>query len=141
MRLVLSAIVSCIAIAAARASDRVAPVTNAATLKECGACHMAFQPGLLPAQSWTRTMDGLADHFGEDASLPDEIAAQIRTYLTGRAGQGDGRMLRITEQRWWMREHRKIGQTQWDKPQIKAKSNCPACHLRAEQGDYEDDEE
>jgi hypothetical protein len=50
-------------------------------------------------------------------------------------------MLRITEQRWWMREHRKIGPTQWDKPQIKAKSNCPACHLRAEQGDYEDDEE
>jgi hypothetical protein len=56
---------------AARANEfeRVPPVTHAATLKECGECHMAYQPGLLPAASWNRIMDGLADHFGENASV------------------------------------------------------------------------
>ena len=141
MRLVLAAIISCTAAAAAWASDRFAPVTDAATRKECGSCHMAFQPGLLPARSWTGIMDGLTDHFGEDASLSEELAARIRTYLTDRAGRGDSSVLRITEQRWWMREHRKIGPAQWNKPNVKAKSNCPACHLQAEQGTYEDEDD
>ncbi|PWC85228.1 cytochrome C [Azospirillum sp. TSH100] len=118
--------------------ERVRPVTHAATQKECGECHMAFQPGLLPAASWSRIMDGLQDHFGENASLPADTAAAIRSYLTQSAGSGDGRLIRITEQRWWLRKH-DFAPSIWSRRTVGAKSNCEACHRTAEQGLYEDD--
>lgn len=118
--------------------ERVPPITHAATAKECGECHMAFQPGLLPAASWGRIMDGLTDHFGDNATLPPEVAAEIRAYLAGHAGRGDGRLMRITEQRWFVREH-DFPATVWNKPDIRSKANCQACHRDAERGNYEDD--
>ncbi len=42
---------------------------NASYEKECGACHYAFNPSLLPAASWAGLMTSLREHFGEDASL------------------------------------------------------------------------
>lgn len=30
--------------------------------QECGSCHMAFAPALLPAPSWQRIMNGLGRH-------------------------------------------------------------------------------
>ncbi|PWC36053.1 diheme cytochrome c [Azospirillum sp. TSO35-2] len=118
--------------------ERVPPVTHAATQKECGECHMAYQPGLLPASSWNRIMDGLSDHFGENASLPAETAATIRNYLTQNAGSGDGRLIRITEQRWWQRKH-DFDPAIWTRKTVGAKSNCEACHRTAARGLYEDD--
>ena len=73
--------------AAASGIERVPPVGDATTAKECGECHMAFQPALLPAESWMRIMDGLKDHFGDDASLPADVAASIRGYLAAHAGR------------------------------------------------------
>ncbi|KAA0571058.1 cytochrome C [Azospirillum sp. B21] len=118
--------------------ERVPPVTHAATLKECGECHMAYQPGLLPAAGWTRIMDGLADHFGDKASLPPDVAADIRGYLTRNAGGGDGQLVRITDQRWWLRKHR-FDPTVWQRRTVGAKGNCEACHRTAAKGLYEDD--
>lgn len=116
--------------------ERVPPVTHAATQKECGECHMAFQPGLLPAASWNRVMDGLTDHFGERASLPEAVAADIRAYLAGNAGRGDGRLLRITEQRWWLHEH-DFRADIWRRKEVGSKANCEACHRLAGKGDYD----
>ncbi|HPQ24397.1 MAG TPA: cytochrome C, partial [Gammaproteobacteria bacterium] len=48
----------------------VAPVDNPLYLQECGSCHFAYQPGLLPARSWNNLMGGLENHFGENAELP-----------------------------------------------------------------------
>lgn len=123
---------------AARADEieRVPPVTHAATQKECGECHMAYQPGLLPAASWNRVMDGLADHFGERATLPEAVAAEIRAYLAGNAGRGDGRLLRITEQRWWLHEH-DFRADIWRRKEVGSKANCEACHRLADTGDYD----
>lgn len=126
-------------VASASEFETVPPVSDAATRKECGECHMAFQPGLLPAASWNRVMDGLADHFGEDASLSPEITAGIRAYLTAHAARrGEPQLLRITEQPWWLRKHR-FRDTVWQRKEVGAKSNCAACHEGAEQGIYEDD--
>ena len=116
--------------------ERVPPVTHAATQKECGECHMAYQPALLPAASWSRVMEGLADHFGERATLPDAVTAEIRAYLTGNAGRGDGRLLRITEQRWWLDEH-DFRADIWRRKEVGSKANCQACHRLAEKGDYD----
>ncbi len=40
-----------------------------------------------------------------------------------------------------MREHRKVSPAQWNKPQVKTKSNSPDCQLGAEQGSYEDEDD
>jgi len=64
---------------------RVGKVTNALTLEECSACHMAFQPGFLPERSWRAIMKTLPDHFGEDASLSAEATQEISDYLAANA--------------------------------------------------------
>lgn len=125
--------------AAASALEWVPAISHPATVKECGECHMAFQPALLPAGSWMRIMDGLDDHFDENASLPAGVAASIRDYLAANAGRiGDPAITRITEQSWFVKEHR-FSPAVWQRPEIRTKSNCLACHSRAEQGIYDDD--
>lgn len=141
LRIVTASVLLLAAIAAATTAlademERVPPVAHATTKKECGECHMAFQPGLLPAASWNRVMDGLADHFGDRATLPAAVAADIRAYLTRNAGRGDGRLLRITEQRWWLHEH-DVRADVWRRKEVGSKANCEACHRLAAAGDYE----
>ena len=59
----------------------VAPVTNPQYIDECGSCHMAYQPGLLPARSWQKIMGGLADHFGDNAELDPDVLVGLTAYL------------------------------------------------------------
>ncbi len=54
-------------------------------IEECGACHLAYPPGLLPVASWEKTMAGLKEHFGDNAELDQETAAHIEAYLTREA--------------------------------------------------------
>lgn len=125
--------------------EAVPPVAHQATLEECGECHMAYQPALLPRESWAAIMDGLADHFGEDASLSPAVAAEIRAYLVGASVPARRKLaqpvLAITEQRWWQHEHDDIRPSAWRDPKVLSKSNCPACHKGAERGIYEDADE
>ena len=37
-------------------SNGVKTVTNPVYVEECGSCHMAYPPGLLPALSWQKIM-------------------------------------------------------------------------------------
>ncbi len=131
--------------AAADGPERVPPVKDPVVLKECGGCHMAFQPAFLPAASWRAMMKGLSGHFGEDASLPPDKVKQIEAYLVRGAGRDttDGAPLRITELRWWKREHdaSEVPPDRWKDPKVASKANCPACHLAADQGNYEEEGE
>jgi hypothetical protein len=71
--------------------------------------------------------------------LPRDTIASIRAYLTTHDGRiGDPTLTRITEQPWFVREHR-YPPSVWQRPDIRSKANCPACHQRAEQGTFEDD--
>ena len=58
----------------------------AAYTQECGACHLAYPPSLLPARSWQRLMTGLDRHYGSDASLDTAQQQQIGTWLQAYAG-------------------------------------------------------
>lgn len=52
---------------------------------ECGACHLAYPPGLLPASSWQGIMGGLEDHFEDNAETDEETAAYVSKYLADNA--------------------------------------------------------
>ena len=130
----------------------VRPVVSDAYRNECGACHFAYQPGLLPQQSWERIMSALDDHYGDDASLDQQAADEIRRYLivnaADHAGQSRSRAFasgtaasnalpRITETDYFRREHYEIparfiqGNTA-----VGSFSNCQACHRSADTGVY-----
>lgn len=142
-----------LAATAALADERYAPINNPLVAAECGACHMAFQSVMLPKASWHRIMDGLDNHFGEDASLTPEKGAAIRAYLTANAADsgawGNRFMrgldkgaapLRITELPYWLREHKgEVPASAWTSAKVKSKANCVACHRDANRGLYDDD--
>jgi len=130
--------------------ERIPPVTDPVVKKECGSCHMVFPPQFLPKRSWQKLVDGLASHFGDDASLPEaQQAAVLRYHLENAAdAPGAGRAaskfaasipagqapLRITETPRWVREHRKIKPEKWKSPEVKSRVNCVACHKDAGAG-------
>ena len=134
------------------ADERYPPVTDELTKKECGDCHMAFQPAFLPARSWARIMDNLQDHFGEDASLPEDKVKHIKAYLMANAAdkrwrskmmrgvRKDWTPLRISELPYWKHEHDEVSPAAWKDPRVKSKANCKACHKRADRGIYDDEE-
>ncbi|OGS80980.1 MAG: cytochrome C, partial [Gallionellales bacterium GWA2_59_43] len=65
----------------------VQPVDNKVYKEECGGCHLAYQPGLLPTKSWEKllTETALADHFGDDATLDAETLKEVRDYALANA--------------------------------------------------------
>ena len=128
---------------------------HATYAKECGDCHMAFPPQMLPRRSWVALMNGLDNHFGEKATLPAATRQAIVDYLAGNAGDvtrtreggkfmtsipGDRNPLRITETGRFLKKHnaREVPPDAWQRKSIGSKANCPACHLQAEQGDYDE---
>lgn len=108
---------------------------------ECGSCHMAFPPGLLPAASWRKMMANLDKHFGTDASLNARETREITDFLVANAGSRWrlGTPERITEDAHFKREHRRITADVLKRPAIRSITNCVACHTAAAQGDFEED--
>ena len=119
---------------------------------ECGSCHTAFAPGLLPVRSWHKMMDGLAHHFGEDASLEEPQYFAILKELETLAADGsyaDMRMRRISgaippdaapqrfsDTDFFKYLHDKVPMALWKHKRIRTPSNCIACHIRANEGRY-----
>lgn len=136
---------------------QIPPVGNAAVKTECGACHLAYPPGLLPARSWSAIMRGLSDHFGDNAELDAAVARQIEDYLVANAAESGWetrRMLRrldagktplrITEMPWWTRKHERkdrVAPETLARKKAKFKGDCKACHQDAERGLFEEEED
>lgn len=103
---------------------------------ECGACHTAFHPGLLPAASWEKIMSGLDRHFGSDASLSAKDQASIRQFLVsnaasrGKFARDSG--TRISEAGWFVHEHGRV----LSRSGVKSAAQCSACHPDADRGDF-----
>ncbi len=110
---------------------------------ECGSCHIAYPPGLLPAPAWRRVMTGLDRHFGTDASIDAAAAAAIGAFLERNAAQGrkrgnDSGALRISETPWFKRKHDEVAAATWKHPKVQTPANCSACHAGAERGDFDE---
>lgn len=127
----------------ARADSKGFSASNATWKAECGSCHLAYPPGLLPAPAWRRLMAGLDKHFGTDASIDARSAAEIGAFLENNAGQGkrrgsDSGTLRISETPWFKRKHDEVAASTWKNPKVQTPANCAACHAGAERGDFDE---
>jgi cytochrome b len=117
--------------------------------KECGDCHMAFHPTLLPSASWARIMTSLDDHFGEDASLPADKVTAIAAFLAANSAETSDsfaanrlrrvsaeRPLEITQTPFWTRRHSEIAEAVFKAAPVNSRQNCAACHGDAASGTF-----
>lgn len=126
----------------------VKPVDNQQYKQECGSCHMAYQPGLLPARSWERMMSSLDDHFGENAELSDDVRSSLLVYLKQNAADTSNYKrsrrimsslrptdapLRISETPYIQHKHQEILGA---KTKVRSVSQCQECHTAADKGSY-----
>jgi hypothetical protein len=135
----------------------VAAVENPLYQEECGSCHMAYPPGLLPGRSWEKLMTGLADHFGENAELDSATATELTQYLTANSADAmpnyrrsrkimrevsdQNTPLRITQLAYFRHEHREIpARLITQNPEVGSLSNCNKCHQNAERGSFSERE-
>jgi cytochrome b len=119
--------------------------------KECGACHYAFNPSLLPAASWAGLMTGLHEHFGEDASLDGATIRSLMVWLVSNAAEtfdtesanrfrivAPDDPYRVSSTPYWVRKHAGISPDVFLRKSVRSKVNCHACHRDAETGRYDD---
>ncbi|MBI3902549.1 MAG: diheme cytochrome c [Nitrosomonadales bacterium] len=135
----------------------VKPVESKQYREECGSCHFAYQPGLLPARSWEKLLDAdaLRKHFGENAELDKDTLKAIRDYAIENAADkswykrsrkialsaAEGvAPLRITEVRYIERKHHDIPEKMVKgNKDVKSLSYCDRCHTQAGDGVFDDD--
>jgi len=133
----------------------VAAVTNPDYKAECGSCHMAYPPGLLPGRAWIKMMSNLRNHFGDNAELDQDTTATLTSYLVENSADksdyrrsrrimrnlaSDASPLRISELPYIRYEHDEIPASIITNPNIGSLSHCNACHRRAEQGSFREHE-
>lgn len=121
--------------------------------RECGDCHLAYHPNLLPARSWRRLMAKQADHFGEDLALDPAAIAVITGFLVANAAESvqseaawkiqhstppQSTPLRITETRYWRRKHADVPVSVWRGGGVQGRGDCAACHRDADAGTFQD---
>jgi hypothetical protein len=139
----LVGLVAAVVLVAEAAADehRLATPANAAWKSECGSCHIAYPPQLLPARSWQTIMNTLDRHFGVDAAVDPPVKAAIGAFLEANAGRegskrADTSALRISETRWFRHEHGSVPATVWGSPAVRGPADCAACHRQADTGDF-----
>lgn len=146
---ILLGLLSGIGLAASAYADRgtmMGPIP-AKVEQECASCHMVYPPGMLPAASWQRIFAGLDKHYGTDASLDAKTAKEVGDWFISQGGtykrvnpQDKPAQDRITQSAWFVRKHREVAASVWQRPSIKSASNCTACHGQgAIKGVFEED--
>lgn len=138
-------------------TKEVKAVDNELYTEECGSCHFAYPPGLLPTASWEKLLapDALEDHFGENAELDADVLSAIQQYVYPHAAEkswhkrsrkianataGGEAPIRITEVKYIKRKHHEIPKRMIKgNPDVQSLSNCNACHTKAEKGTFDND--
>jgi hypothetical protein len=120
--------------------------------KECGTCHMAYPPQLMPSQGWQRVMATLNDHFGESAQLDDGLRAKLTSFLVANSAERAPNQIsmevmqsikpgdvptRITRVPFISGIHTAMLDPRWGgNPRPKTLAECGVCHYRVEAGDF-----
>jgi hypothetical protein len=95
-------------------------------------------------------MDGLDDHFGEDASLDETVRGDLTAFLTSNAAEtwdteaaNRFRLVarnepgRITATPYWLQKHREIPEAVFHRA-AGGKGACNTCHRDADTGRFDD---
>jgi len=128
-------------------------LNNPTYTENCGTCHFAYPPGLLPSGSWVKILADPADHFGETIELDPESKKTIAEYLKANAADFSSAKLsakimksirtqtpqRITDIPLFQKTHHEIKQDVIKRKSIGSLANCSACHTTAEKGIFIDD--
>jgi len=138
-------------------TKEVKPVTDRQYQEECGECHFAYQPGLLPARSWDKLLnaEAMRDHFGDNAEMDQDTLRAIHEYAAENAADkswykrsrkiaaatSEGPApLRITGLRYIERKHHDIPEKMVKgNKSVKSLSYCDKCHTQADEGVYDND--
>lgn len=154
LTLILAVGSTAFALAQTRAGDEaIFPMpAGKAYVNECGSCHTAFAPGLLPARSWRKMLGELGNHFGEDASLDephrlaiqkdlenlasDTAVANMRMSRINSAIPAGSSPQRISVTGYFKFMHDEVPGYIWKRKLIGTPANCIACHTRANEGRY-----
>jgi hypothetical protein len=137
-------------------SKEVRPVSLPRYAEECGSCHYAYPPGLLPEASWRKLLavQALPDHFGENIEMKEPARAELLEYAARNAADHSlakrsrkivaslgvhPAPLRITEISYIRRKHQRIPEDQIKgNPKVKSLAMCDICHTQASAGDLDD---
>lgn len=135
----------------------VAPVSNDNWAEECGACHFAYPPGLLPAASWDKILNAkaLSDHFGENAELDEDVRQELLGYALENSAEqtlykrsrkilaslhDDKAPMRITQVPYIKLKHHEVVEEYIGPGKaVSSQSYCNKCHEKAEQGIFDED--
>ena len=113
--------------------------------RECGSCHLAYPPSLLPLRSWERTLQEQEKHFGEDLSLSQASAATLlkaaavpppswAAWKLAQSVPAAEAPLRISEIGFWREVHHALPDAQFKPPRANGRHDCEACHRDAASG-------
>ncbi len=115
---------------------------------ECGSCHLAYHPSLLPARSWSRMLAEQRSHFGEDLALNNETLQSLQAYAERNAAEAlaspvawkmattiaaEAAPLSISATPYWEERHASLDATTWKSVR---RSECGKCHRDAEAGNF-----
>jgi hypothetical protein len=126
---------------------------NPVYAEQCGTCHLAYPPGLLPAASWEKILSNLPGHNGEEVVIEPASKETIAGYLAANAADKSvwkrsrkilrslrgAAPVRITEVPYIRHKHHEIPAAIFQRESVGSFSNCSACHKTAEQGVFDDD--
>ncbi len=113
--------------------------------EECASCHIAYPPQLLRPEDWQKLMSSLDHHFGSDATVDRKNQAEISAFLQRYAGRPErlgenAELPRISQSRWFRREHGRLAAAYWQTPPVKSPANCEGCHPNAAAGSFSERE-
>ena len=131
------------------------PVSNPEYATQCGSCHFAYQPELLPSGSWRKILAGLEQHFGEEVIIDEESKKEITDYFSSHGAEtssaklavkimkdlGDQTPFRITDISYIREKHDDVlPRILKQEVGVGSLSHCQACHQTAQEGNYDEDE-
>lgn len=115
--------------------------------KECGSCHIAYAPYLLPKEVWGKMMSDLENHFGDDASVDEdtqkeltqflEANSQRDTFIASKLSKERKEYLAFSQTQLFAKIHKKIPKQVFESREIKSKANCQSCHKDAKKGYFQ----
>ena len=93
-------------------------------------------------------MGDLENHFGDDASLDEDVNKNILTFLLKNSAEtstmqaswnflnsiGDKDIIALSKTSYWERKHKKIPKEVFKNEKVKSVANCKACHSDIEKG-------